>query len=191
MILILDNYDSFTYNLYQYVGELNPDIEVYRNNRTTVGEIRSKNPSHIIISPGPGFPEDAGISVSLIKEMGKSVPILGVCLGHQAIGEAYGGRVVHAGELMHGKASVVKLQNDCDIFRGLPEKIKAGRYHSLIVERETLPHHELEITAETEDGGIMGLKHRSYPVFGIQFHPESILTPQGKDIIKNFIRVGR
>lgn len=188
MILIIDNYDSFTYNLYQYVGEINPEIEVYRNNKITVKEIMHKRPSHIIISPGPGFPKEAGISVSLIKEAGPYIPILGVCLGHQGIGEAYGGKVVHAKELVHGKATEVKIDRECELFASLPEKIKVGRYHSLIVENGSLPP-ELEVTAETPDGEIMGLKHKKYPVYGIQFHPESVLTPEGKTILRNFLGI--
>lgn len=186
MIILIDNYDSFTYNLYQYAGEINQDIEVYRNDKITIEEVRQKKPTHIIISPGPGFPSDAGISVGVVKELGKSVPVLGVCLGHQGIGEAFGGRVVHAQKLMHGKVSEIEIDTGCRIFSGLPGKITAGRYHSLIVERESLPG-ELEITAVSMEGEIMGLKHKSYPVYGIQFHPESILTPCGKDILKNFL----
>lgn len=188
MILMIDNYDSFTYNLYQYIGEMNPDIEVYRNDRISIGEIVEKKPSHIIISPGPGFPAEAGISIPVVRELGSRFPILGVCLGHQGIGEAYGGKVVHAGELMHGKASNIRILEKDGVFSGLPPMIQAGRYHSLVVERVTLPE-ELRITAETEKGEIMGLQHRSYPVFGIQFHPESILTPEGKGILRNFLSV--
>ena len=188
MILIIDNYDSFTYNLYQYIGEINPKIEVYRNDKISIGEIREKNPSHIIISPGPGFPKDAGISISMVRELGEFIPILGVCLGHQAIGEAFGGKVVHAAELMHGKASEVELDGKCSLFRNLPKWIRVGRYHSLIVQKEDLPD-ELEVTAKTEDGEIMGLMHKRFPVYGIQFHPESILTPDGKDILRNFLSV--
>jgi anthranilate synthase component 2 len=186
MIIIIDNYDSFTYNLYQYIGEINPDIEVYRNDKITIEEIREKKPSHIIISPGPGFPKDAGISVELIKSLGKEIPLLGVCLGHQSIGEAFGGNVIHAGELMHGKASEIDIDTESRLFKGMPQKIMAGRYHSLIVENSSLPK-ELKITAKTEDGEIMGLMHKEYPIYGIQFHPESILTPDGKEIIKNFL----
>ncbi|MFZ5987173.1 MAG: anthranilate synthase component II [Bacillota bacterium] len=189
-ILIIDNYDSFTYNLYQYIGEISPDIEVFRNDKITIEEIREKNPSHIIISPGPGFPKDAGICIELIKTLGEYVPTLGVCLGHQAIGEAFGGKVVHAKELMHGKASEVDLDPECELFRSIPEKIRVGRYHSLIVQNETLPA-SLKVSARTSDGEIMGLKHLSYPVFGIQFHPESILTPEGKEILKNFLSIKR
>lgn len=188
MILVIDNYDSFTYNLYQYIGEMNPDIEVDRNDRITTGEIRRKNPSHIIISPGPGFPKDAGISIELIRELGSEIPILGVCLGHQAIGEAYGGKVVHARELVHGKASDIELDRECELFSSLPEKIRGGRYHSLIVDSGSLPG-ELKVTAVKADGEIMGLKHKKYPVYGIQFHPESVLTPYGKKILRNFLEV--
>ncbi len=186
MILIIDNYDSFTYNLYQYIGELNPDIEVYRNDKITISEILEKKPSHIVISPGPGFPKDAGISIQMIKELGDKIPILGVCLGHQAIGEAFGGKVAHAKELMHGKASDVSVDNKCKLFYGMPQSIKVGRYHSLIVQNDSLPG-DLSITAKTSDGEIMGLKHNKFPVYGIQFHPESILTPCGKNILKNFL----
>jgi len=148
------------------------------------------NPTHIIISPGPGFPKDAGICIEAIRKFGRYIPILGVCLGHQAIGEAFGGKVVHAKELMHGKASEVEIDRECLIFRNLPEKIRVGRYHSLIVQKEGLPEC-LKITAVTQDGEIMGLMHKSFPVFGIQFHPESILTPEGKAILKNFINIKR
>lgn len=188
MILMIDNYDSFTYNLYQYTGELEPDIEVYRNDKITIEEIRKKKPSHIIISPGPGYPADAGILIRVIRELGGVIPILGVCLGHQGIGEAYGARVLRARKLMHGKSSEIEIAGDCVLFKGLPRKIIAARYHSLIVERETLPK-ELEITALTAEGEIMGLKHKEYPVFGIQFHPESILTTCGKTILRNFLSV--
>jgi anthranilate synthase component 2 len=182
MILMIDNYDSFTYNLYQYTGELEPDIEVYRNDKITIEEIRQKKPSHIIISPGPGYPADAGILIKVVRELGKELPILGVCLGHQGIGEAYGAKVLRARKLMHGKASEIDIMGNCPLFKGLPRKITAGRYHSLIV--------ELEITALTAEGEIMGLRHRKYPVFGIQFHPESILTTCGKTILRNFLSMG-
>lgn len=188
MILILDNYDSFTYNLFQYVGEINRDIQVYRNDKITIDEIEAMRPTHIILSPGPGFPKDAGITIPLIKALGSKIPVLGVCLGHQAIGEAYGGCVVHAKELVHGKASEVEVDNGSAMFKGLPAKLRVGRYHSLIVQKETLPD-ELKITAKTSDGEIMGLQHARYPVFGIQFHPESILTPDGKAILRNFLYV--
>jgi len=189
MILIIDNYDSFTYNLYQYIGEINPDVVVYRNDKISIQEIRELKPSHIVISPGPGYPKDAGISEQLIKEMYKEVPILGVCLGHQAMGEAFGGKIVHADELVHGKASDVNL-SECEIFNGLPRIIKAGRYHSLVVDRKTVPK-ELLVTAQTDDGCIMGIKHKDYPMFGIQFHPESILTENGMEIIRNFLELRR
>lgn len=188
MILIIDNYDSFTYNLFQYIGEINPDIEVYRNDKISIDEIRQKKPSHIVISPGPGFPKDAGISIELIKELGKEIPILGVCLGHQAIGEAFGGKVVHAKDLMHGKASDVNVSKECALFSNLPEAVTVGRYHSLIVRKEDLPK-DLLVTARTEDGEIMGLQHVKYPVFGIQFHPESIMTPHGKVMLRNFLNL--
>ncbi len=187
-VLIIDNYDSFTYNLYQYIGEINPNIEVYRNDMITIEEIKEKAPTHIVISPGPGFPKDAGISTELIKVLGGEIPLLGVCLGHQAIGEAFGGKVVHSKQLMHGKASEVFVDRECPLFRTLNQKIMAGRYHSLIVENETLPSC-LKVTARAEDGEIMGVMHETYPVFGIQFHPESILTPDGKEIIRNFLEV--
>lgn len=189
-ILIIDNYDSFTYNLFQYIGEISPDIEVYRNDKITVEEIREKDPSHIVISPGPGFPKNAGISIDLIRTLGEYIPVLGVCLGHQAIGEAFGGKVVHAKELMHGKASDVEIDRECEIFRTLPDKVMVGRYHSLIVQKDGLPD-SLRVTASTPNGEIMALKHVSYPVFGIQFHPESILTPEGKEILRNFINIKR
>lgn len=187
MILIIDNYDSFTYNLYQLIGELNPDIEVHRNDKLTVGDIIKMKPSHIVISPGPGFPAQAGISVELIREAG-NIPILGVCLGHQAIGEAFGGRVIHARRLVHGKSSAVRIDTGCALFKGLRETARVGRYHSLIVNERELPD-ILKITAVTEDGEIMGLEHRERPVFGIQFHPESVLTPDGRKIIANFLEM--
>jgi anthranilate synthase component 2 len=188
MILIIDNYDSFTYNLYQYVGEMNPDIEVYRNDAITPAEIRGKRPSHIIISPGPGYPKDAGVSLDVIRELGAGIPILGVCLGHQCIGEAYGGTVERARELMHGKASDVDILEQDGLYKGLPARLSAGRYHSLIVKNEGLPK-TLVVTALTRQGEIMGLRHVEYPVHGIQFHPESILTPDGKTILKNFLAI--
>lgn len=188
MIALIDNYDSFTYNLYQYIGEINTDISVFRNDRIGVEKLRALKPSHIVISPGPGFPKDAGISTKVIRELSPCIPILGVCLGHQAIGEAFGGKVVHADELMHGKASEIKVDNTCEVFKGLGERIKAGRYHSLIVEKNSLPE-ELKITALSEGEEIMGLRHVKYPVYGIQFHPESILTPAGKRILKNFFEI--
>lgn len=186
MILILDNYDSFTYNLYQYIGTINPDIKVVRNDKTTIEEIKELKPSHIVISPGPGFPNTAGICIDVIKEFAPKVPILGVCLGHQAIGEAFGGEIVHAPTLMHGKADVIEVDMNCKIFKGLERNMEVGRYHSLVVSRETLPE-ELKITAESKDGLIMAVKHRNYETYGIQFHPESVLTPQGFKMMENFL----
>lgn len=187
MILMIDNYDSFTYNLYQYIGSLNEDIQVIRNDKITVREIAAKQPSHIVISPGPGYPVKAGISIETVKTFYDTVPILGVCLGHQSVGEAFGGRTVQAKALFHGKSSDIYLR-ESPIFSGMPRKMKGARYHSLIVEREGLPD-ELEIIAQTEDGEIMGLAHKQHPVFGIQFHPESIITEHGMDIIRNFLKI--
>ncbi|MCC8160386.1 MAG: aminodeoxychorismate/anthranilate synthase component II [Oscillospiraceae bacterium] len=187
MIIMIDNYDSFTYNLYQYIGTINPDIEVYRNDKITVDAVLAKNPSHIILSPGPGFPKDAGICVDLIKAA-ENIPILGVCLGHQSIGEAFGGRIVHAPRIMHGKRDYVTVNMDCPVFKGLGKTVEAGRYHSLVIEEESLPAC-LEITARSDDGCIMGVKHRDRPVFGIQFHPESVLTPNGMKMIENFLEI--
>ncbi len=186
MILIIDNYDSFTYNLYQYIGGLDPDVKVIRNDRIDIQGIRSLNPSHIIISPGPGFPDKAGISCEVVRELGGDVPILGVCLGHQAIGHAYGAKIVHSPQLVHGKASDTHIATGCPIFHYMPPIIKVGRYHSLVIERESLPE-ELVITAETPEGLIMGVAHKDYPVFGVQFHPESLLTPDGIKVIENFL----
>jgi anthranilate synthase/aminodeoxychorismate synthase-like glutamine amidotransferase len=187
MILVIDNYDSFTYNLVQYLGELGEDVVVRRNDEITVDEIESNLPSRILISPGPGCPADAGISLELITRFSGRVPILGVCLGHQAIGEAFGGRVVRASNVVHGKAS--EIQHDGkSIFRGLDSPFEAGRYHSLVVERESLPAC-LEISAETQEGVIMGLRHREKKVEGVQFHPESILTPEGKKLLGNFLEL--
>lgn len=187
MILLIDNYDSFSYNLYQFVGEINSDIKVIRNNELSIDEIKELAPSHIIISPGPGRPADAGICIELIKALYKEIPILGVCLGHQAICEAFGATVSYAKKLMHGKSSAIELKCNNDIFSGLPNKITVARYHSLSVVKDTLPD-ELIITSIADDGEVMSVKHRDYPVFGVQFHPESILTPDGKTILENFIR---
>jgi para-aminobenzoate synthetase component 2 len=187
MILVIDNYDSFTYNLVQYLGELGDEVVVRRNDETTLGEIIATLPSRILISPGPGRPEDAGISPQLIKHFGGRVPILGVCLGHQAIGEVFGGRVVRAATAQHGKASEIRHDGK-SIFESLVSPFKAGRYHSLIVERESLPAC-LEISAETNDGVIMGLRHRELKIEGVQFHPESILTPVGKQLLSNFLNL--
>ena len=187
MILLIDNYDSFSYNLYQLVGELNPDIRVIRNDEMTVNEIRALKPSHIILSPGPGRPEDAGIIIEAVRELGPDIPILGVCLGHQAICAAFGATVTYAKRLMHGKQSVAKLDTECPLFRGCPEKTPVARYHSLAADPDTIPE-ELKVTAVTEDGEVMAVKHRDYPIYGVQFHPESILTPNGKQILRNFLK---
>lgn len=185
MILMIDNYDSFTYNLVQYLGMLGEAIEVRRNDKVGLDEIESMQPSRIVISPGPGTPHSAGIIIPIIQQFHPKVPILGVCLGHQAVGAAFGGRVVHAVRLMHGKTSEIN-HDGRSLFHGLPNPFTATRYHSLAVERESLPDC-LEISAVAGDGEIMGLRHRRYPVEGIQFHPESILTTEGMDILRNFL----
>jgi anthranilate synthase/aminodeoxychorismate synthase-like glutamine amidotransferase len=185
MILIIDNYDSFTYNLVQYFGELGADPVVRRNDEITIGEIEALKPDRICISPGPCTPKEAGISSEVIRHFAGKIPILGVCLGHQCMGDVYGGEVVRAERLMHGKTSPI-LHNGKDLFRGLPNPFEATRYHSLLVRRETFPKC-LEITAETAEGEIMGLRHKTLPVWGVQFHPESILTTHGKEILKNFL----
>ncbi|MDP3098280.1 MAG: aminodeoxychorismate/anthranilate synthase component II [Syntrophales bacterium] len=187
MILMIDNYDSFTYNLVQYLGQLGEEVVVRRNDAIALDEIEAMAPEAIFLSPGPCSPEQAGITVDVVRRFHRSIPLLGVCLGHQAIGQAFGGRVVRAGRIMHGKTSPI-LNDGKTIFQGLPSPFPAGRYHSLIVERETLPDC-LEISAETQEGEIMGLRHRTLPVEGIQFHPESILTPGGKRIIRNFLQI--
>jgi len=187
MILMIDNYDSFTYNLVQYLGELGKNIKVFRNDKISIGKIRKLRPEKIVISPGPGRPEDAGISCDVIREFASKIPILGVCLGHQCIGFVYGGRIKGAKRLMHGKTSLI-YHNRQGIFRGIPNPFKATRYHSLIVEKKTLPEC-LEITAWTKESEIMGLKHKIYPLWGVQFHPESILTKAGKDILANFLNI--
>lgn len=185
MLLVIDNYDSFTYNLVQYLGELGAEMEIYRNDEITVDEIADKSPEQILISPGPGTPDGAGITLETIDRFAGSIPILGVCLGHQAIGQAFGGKVVRAPEPIHGKPSRVCHDNK-GIFRGLPQDFEAGRYHSLVVERDSIPAC-LEISAETADGIVMGLRHKSLDIEGVQFHPESILTPSGKQMLANFI----
>jgi anthranilate synthase/aminodeoxychorismate synthase-like glutamine amidotransferase len=185
MILVLDNYDSFTYNLVQYFGELGAELVVRRNDRTTIDEVEELRPEKICISPGPGTPNEAGISNDLIRHFGPRIPVLGVCLGHQCIGQVYGGEVVRADRIMHGKTSPILHEGD-GVFRGLPIPFEATRYHSLIVRRETLPD-ELEVVAETSDHEIMGLRHRHYPVHGVQFHPESIMTGEGKKLLANFL----
>jgi len=188
MVLIIDNYDSFTYNLVQYLGELGAEVEVYRNDRITVAEVRELAPSHLVISPGPCTPKEAGISVEAVRELAGRLPILGVCLGHQSIGEAFGGQVVPAKTLMHGKTSMIHHDTK-GLFAGLPNPFEATRYHSLAVARESLPA-ALEITAWTDDGEIMGLRHRTLAVEGVQFHPESILTTVGKQLLQNFLDMG-
>lgn len=186
MILLIDNYDSFSYNLFQLIGSLNPDIKVIRNDAFSVQEIEQMKPETIILSPGPGRPEDAGVCIDVVKELGDRIPILGVCLGHQAICMAYGGTISYAKELMHGKQSVTRIDRECSIFHNLPEDIPVARYHSLALKEETLPEC-LSITARTDDGEVMAVKHKHYSVYGLQFHPESILTPDGKTIIQNFL----
>lgn len=186
MILLIDNYDSFSYNLYQLIGSIDPGIKVIRNDELTIPEIEELDISHIVLSPGPGRPADAGICEEALKHFAGTIPILGVCLGHQAICEAYGAQVSYAKELMHGKQSEVSIERDCKLFKGLPETIKAARYHSLAAIEETMPE-ELLITAKTGDGEIMGVKHRDLEVYGVQFHPESILTPDGEAILRNFL----
>jgi anthranilate synthase/aminodeoxychorismate synthase-like glutamine amidotransferase len=185
MILVVDNYDSFTYNLVQYFGELGAELIVRRNDQITIDEVEQLRPERLCISPGPGTPDDAGISNDLIRRFGPRIPVLGVCLGHQCIGQVYGGQVVRADRLMHGKTSPILHEGD-GVFAGLPIPFEATRYHSLIVRRETLPA-ELEIVAETSEREIMGLRHREYPVHGVQFHPESIMTGEGKKLLANFL----
>jgi anthranilate synthase/aminodeoxychorismate synthase-like glutamine amidotransferase len=183
---MVDNYDSFTYNLVQYLGSLGANIKVFRNDKITISQIKKLKPRKIVISPGPGRPEGAGISCNVIKEFAGKIPILGVCLGHQAIGYVYGGRIVGAKMLMHGKTSMI-YHNNRTIFKGIPNPFEATRYHSLVVQKKSLPEC-LHITAWTKDGEIMGLKHKDYPLWGVQFHPESILTKVGKDILANFLK---
>lgn len=185
MIAIIDNYDSFTYNLYQYVGEVNPNVEVFRNDRVTIEKLKEMDIDRIIISPGPGYPKDSGISMDVIKAFFKNIPILGVCLGHQAIGEVFGGSIVHAKSILHGKTSMIK-HNEMDIFKDIENPLRVMRYHSLVVDKRSISD-ELMVIAEDHEGEIMGLKHKEYPVFGLQFHPESIATNYGKDILKNFL----
>ncbi len=189
MILMIDNYDSFTYNLVQYLAELGEVVKVFRNDALTIKDIQKLNPaaSQIVISPGPGRPEDAGISCEVIRQFSGKIPILGVCLGHQAIGYVFGGKIVGAKKLMHGKTSQI-YHNKKDIFKGIPNPFLATRYHSLLVEKKSLPE-PLEIIAETKENEIMGLKHKAYPLWGVQFHPESILTKCGKQILDNFIKL--
>ena len=187
MILIIDNYDSFTYNLVQYIGSLNPQLEVHRNDKISIDNIKKMNPDRIVISPGPGKPEDSGLSIDIVKEFGCKIPIFGICLGHQAITVAYGGIVDSAPEIVHGKTSCI-TQTGSAIFKNIPEKFEATRYHSLVAIEETFPE-DLKVTAKTENGLIMALEHKTYPIFGVQFHPESIVTEYGMDMVKNFLEV--
>jgi anthranilate synthase/aminodeoxychorismate synthase-like glutamine amidotransferase len=187
MILVIDNYDSFTYNLVQYLGELGAKVQVFRNDAISVEEMRRLKPERLLISPGPGVPDGAGVTLDAIRAFAGKIPILGVCLGHQAIGQAFGGKVVRAPSLMHGKTSEI-CHDSATIFQGVPYRFKATRYHSLIVEKDTLPE-VLEVSATTPDGVMMGLRHRRFPVEGVQFHPESVMTEHGKALLKNFLKL--
>jgi len=187
MLLMIDNYDSFTYNLVQYFGELGQDLKVYRNNKITIADIEKMGPDRIVVSPGPCTPKEAGISIEVIRHFAGKIPILGVCLGHQSIGDAFGGDVIRAPSLMHGKTSMIHHDGKT-IFQGLPNPFEATRYHSLIIKRETMPS-VLEVSAWTEDGVVMGVRHKQYKVEGVQFHPESILTGAGKDLLRNFLKL--
>ena len=187
MLLVLDNYDSFTYNLVQFLSVITDDIEVHRNDALTVADIEAKAPQAIVVSPGPCTPAEAGISVDLIAALGPRIPTLGVCLGHQSIGAAFGGRIVRAPELMHGKTSPIHHDGD-ELFEGLPDPFTATRYHSLIIEEDSMPT-VLQVTARTPDGLIMGVRHQTHPIFGVQFHPESILTTVGPDLLRNFVKL--
>lgn len=191
MIVLIDNYDSFSYNLYQMIGTINPEIQVYRNDKITIEEVMEKSPSHLILSPGPGYPAQAGICEELVRYLvkeKKKLPVLGVCLGHQAICEALGGRIVKAAKLMHGKQSEITLEEDSPIFEGISKNCLVGRYHSLAGDGDSLPA-VLRVTARADDGEIMAVQHESLPIYGLQFHPESILTPQGGQMLKNFLKL--
>ncbi len=188
MILLLDNYDSFTYNLYQYLCELGAEVQVVRNDQATLEELEAMAPERIVISPGPGTPRDAGVSVPLVKHFAGKTPILGVCLGHQSIGEAFGGTVAGAGEILHGKTCVIRHQG-AGVLRGLPDPFEATRYHSLAIQREGFPEDELEVTAQSDSGVIMAVRHRRLPIEGVQFHPEAILTEVGHDLLRNFLEM--
>lgn len=188
MIILIDNYDSFSYNLFQLVGEIKPDIRVIRNDELTVEQVRALAPDHIILSPGPGRPENAGITMETAETLGREIPVLGVCLGHQAICAAYGATVTYAKELMHGKQSEVIFDKTCPLFDGCPDKAYAARYHSLAADEETMPDC-LRIVARTADGEVMAVQHKDYPIYGVQFHPESIMTPDGKHMLENFIKM--
>lgn len=187
MILLIDNYDSFSYNLYQLIGEIEPNIKVIRNDEMTVDEIKRLNPERLIISPGPGRPEHAGIIMEAVKTLGQTIPILGICLGHQAICAVFGATITYAKELMHGKQSYVSFDADCLLFKGCPEAAPVARYHSLAADAGTIPD-DLKITALTAEGEVMAVQHRDYPIYGVQFHPESMMTPDGKQMLKNFIK---
>ena len=186
MLLLLDNYDSFTYNIYQLFSDIGAQVEVVRSDKISIDEIRANGYRGVIISPGPGIPQDAGISEEVIRQLGGEIPILGICLGHQAIGEVFGGRVVRAGEIVHGKASPIR-HCGTGLYQGIPEHTQVARYHSLIIERESLPD-VLEVTSQLDDGTIMGVRHKTLPIEGIQFHPESILTPDGRAMMKNYLK---
>ena len=186
MLLLLDNYDSFTYNIYQLFSDIGAQVEVIRSDKISIDEIRTKDYRGVIISPGPGIPQDAGISEEVIRQLGGEIPILGICLGHQAIGEVFGGRVVRAGEIVHGKASPIR-HCGTGLYQGIPEHTQVARYHSLIIERESLPD-VLEVTSQLDNGTIMGVRHKTLPIEGIQFHPESILTPDGRAMMKNYLK---
>ncbi|MDR0813804.1 MAG: aminodeoxychorismate/anthranilate synthase component II [Oscillospiraceae bacterium] len=188
MILLIDNYDSFSYNLYQLIGGINPDIRVVRNDALTTAEIAALEPTHIVLSPGPGKPSDAGVCKDVVRDLAGKIPIFGVCLGHQAICEVYGGTVTYAARLMHGKQSEVELNTDSPVFAGMPPKIIAARYHSLALLPATVPDC-LAVTAQTDEGEIMAVAHRQHPVYGVQFHPESVLTPLGVKILENFLKI--
>ena len=189
MILLIDNYDSFSYNLYQMIGSIEPDIKVIRNDEMTIDEIKTLNPSHIILSPGPGKPSDAGICEDVVRQLAGTIPILGVCLGHQAICEVYGATVSYAKRLMHGKQSECTVKTDIEIFKGLDAKEKVARYHSLSAKEDTIPDSLTVIAVSDDDGEIMAVKHKDYQVYGLQFHPESILTPNGKIMLENFMGI--
>lgn len=190
MIVLIDNYDSFSYNVYQLIGSVEPDIKVIRNDEYTVKEIEAMNPEALILSPGPGKPSDAGICIEAIQYFAGKLPILGICLGHQAICEAFGGRVSYAKELMHGKSSMAQILEESPLFRNIGTEMQVARYHSLAAIRNTLPD-ELKVTAETADGEVMAVEHRDYPVYGLQFHPESVLTPKGMTLIENFLNISK
>ena len=188
MILLIDNYDSFSYNLFQLVGEINPDIRVIRNDAYSVEEIRQMKPSHIILSPGPGRPEDAGVCIDVVKKLSGEIPILGVCLGHQSICAAFGAVVTYAKTLMHGKSSIVTLDNESVLFKGFGKTTEVARYHSLAADENTMPDC-LKVTAKTDDGEVMAVEHKEFKVYGVQFHPESILTPEGRKMLRNYLDV--